>query len=146
MSSIPADDNKKIVRLVRISTAAAFISLSVVVTYAYLAASDFGIYSDVIFVDAWDWWIVQSILRIEELSSACLILVIAFRNPFQEDSKIGKCFSCRFTSDRKKSLIETKDNSNTLTKSNQISPMVTATAVSIVNLPEGEPMKTGIDR
>ncbi|XP_045192652.2 uncharacterized protein LOC123548987 [Mercenaria mercenaria] len=85
---ISAEENRKIIRLIKISGFASCIALSIAVTHLYAACSEFGIYSDVIYVNAWDWWILQSVLRFEEITSSCLILVIAFRNPFAENGRI----------------------------------------------------------
>lgn len=65
-------------------------AICVAVTHVYAASSEFGIYSDVTYVQPWDWWILQSVMRFEEVASCCLILLIAFRNPFGENSKIVK--------------------------------------------------------
>lgn len=95
------------------------ISFSIIVTHVYLAASDFGIYSDVIYVDAWDWWIVQSFLRLEELSSACLILVVAFRTPFDDTSRLGNSIKRLFSNN--KAYDKSKDSA-TITTVNKVTP------------------------
>ncbi|WAR12874.1 hypothetical protein MAR_027054 [Mya arenaria] len=81
-------DQDKIRRIIKISAAASITAFSVAITHVYSACSEFGIYSNVTYVDAWSWWTLQTLLRLEELSSACIILVIAFRNPLDVDSKV----------------------------------------------------------
>lgn len=90
---ILAAENRTIVRLIKISGVASFVAISVAITHMYAAFSDFGIYSDVTYVKAWDWWILQSVMRLEEVASGCLILVIAFRSPFGETNVLSEWMS-----------------------------------------------------
>ena len=45
--------------------------------YMYASASAFGVYSDVKFVDAWSWWIVQTCFRVSEVSSGILVFTVS---------------------------------------------------------------------
>lgn len=57
-------------------------AFTICITYIYAAASrEFGIYSDQRHVDAWHWWSLQTVLRLEEIVACGLVLTIAFRNP-----------------------------------------------------------------
>lgn len=121
------------------------ISFSIIVTHVYLAASDFGIYSDVIYVDAWDWWIVQSFLRLEELSSACLILVVAFRTPFDDTSRLGNCIKRLFSNN--KAYDKSKDSA-TITTVNKVTPaedrITTVSNVRVCTISEDEVKRDGL--
>ena len=45
--------------------------------FIYASASVFGVYSDVKFVDAWSWWIVQTCFRVSEVSSGILVFTVS---------------------------------------------------------------------
>ena len=94
--------------MIATSGISSFVSFSISVTYIYTASSDFGIYSDVIFVDAWDWLILQTVLRTEEVMSCFLVLTIAFRNSSDTCksclTKIQKRFSTKVDVTKKNSI------------------------------------------
>jgi len=83
------DDQHKIRRIIKVAAAASVIAFSVAFTHVYAASSVFGVYSDVTFVGAWSWWSLQTLLRLEELSSAFIVLAIAYRNPFCQLSRVS---------------------------------------------------------
>nr|KAG5690608.1 hypothetical protein BaRGS_022612 [Batillaria attramentaria] len=59
----PDDQAARLQFLVRTTFLSAAVSLSVAVLNLYTIASDFGPYAGVAFVDAWSYWIVQTISR-----------------------------------------------------------------------------------
>ncbi|WAR13046.1 hypothetical protein MAR_027226 [Mya arenaria] len=73
---------RKTMMVVKVCIAASIVSLSIAATHVYSASSTLGVYSDVQFVDAWQWWIVQTAYRVEEVASAVIIVLMAFRNTF----------------------------------------------------------------
>lgn len=45
--------------------------------FSYSAFSEFGVYSDMKFVDAWSWWRLQTYLRVVEVVAAVLIFTVS---------------------------------------------------------------------
>ena len=45
--------------------------------YMYASVSAFGVYSDVEFVDAWSWWVLQTCFRASEVSSVILVFTVS---------------------------------------------------------------------
>ena len=80
-------------RLSKIAAGAAAVAFTIFVTYIYTASSEFGILSKQKHVGAWQWWTLQTIIRLEEIVACCLILTIAFRNPCVEADTITGCCS-----------------------------------------------------
>ncbi|XP_052248147.1 uncharacterized protein LOC127856151 [Dreissena polymorpha] len=118
--SVAIDEHKKVARIVKISYAASVIAFAVAVTHIYAASSEFGIYNDVTYVDAWDWWILQTLLRLEELSSAFIIVLIAFRNPLEGTKFYSWC--AKWTS-------TTSDSNTNSSERNVANSLVTYTMV-----------------
>ena len=97
MIFFPDDESKKILRLSKAAAVASAISLVICATHIYDASSEFGIYSVVEYVDAWHWWALQTIKRLEEVFACMLVLVIAFRKPCDRKSHVTTCFGERKT-------------------------------------------------
>lgn len=85
-------ESRKILRLSKAAAIASVVAFTIFVTYLYAASSEFGIYSNRKHVDAWHWWSLQTILRLEEIVACCLVLMIAFRNPCQRVCSVSRCF------------------------------------------------------
>ena len=115
---IPGYEEKKILRLSKIAAVAAAAAFTIFVTYIYTASSEFGILSKQKYVGAWQWWSLQTVLRLEEVVSCSLVIVIAFRNPCGEYSELTGCF-CK----TRKTTITPVDGTNVK------SPDVTVSAI-----------------
>ena len=91
------EETRKILRLSKAAAVASTIAFIICATHIYDASSEFGIYSDVDYVDAWHWWALQTIKRLEEVFACVLVLVIAFRKPCDAHCHVTNCFAQRKT-------------------------------------------------
>ncbi|XP_067652617.1 uncharacterized protein [Haliotis asinina] len=66
----------RLLRLTKTIYMSAFISFSICVTNLYSAVSDFGVFTTKIFVESWPWWILQTVLRLEEIAASLVVLTI----------------------------------------------------------------------
>ena len=118
---LAGEEYAKIQKISRIAFAASLTAFSICVTYIYSASSDFGIYSDVIYVEAWDWWILQSVIRLEEIVSCCLVLIVVVRNPLQSHCAKFASANRRVRSQPSMKTAITDVNQSGLNKSTHIS-------------------------
>lgn len=73
------------------------IGFSIIATHIYASSSVFGVYSDVIFVDAWSWWALQTLMRSEELAEVIVVICVAKRSILPKDAlkRLASCLICR---------------------------------------------------
>lgn len=79
-------------RLTRMSFVSGIVSGSISVTYMYASVSEFGVHSDVPFVEPWSWWTLQSFMRLEEVV-VCFLVLITVSKSSSYDIFVGK-FTC----------------------------------------------------
>ncbi|KAK3086616.1 hypothetical protein FSP39_021053 [Pinctada imbricata] len=91
-SGLLVENQTALSSLIRICAVSAVIGVSIVATYIYSSVSVFGVYSDEKFIDAWDWWILQTVIRLEEISESLIVLIVASRSAISRNNFFGKCF------------------------------------------------------
>lgn len=62
-------------------------------TYLYASVSEFGVHSDIAFVDPWAWWTLQSFMRLEEVV-VCFLVLITVCKSSSYDTFVGKLSGC----------------------------------------------------
>lgn len=60
--------------------------------YIYSAAGVFGVYSDVMFIEPWPWWSLQTSLRVTELIAAVLVFTVSAKRvqPATQEQQISE--------------------------------------------------------
>lgn len=86
-----------ILRLLVTCYVSSAIGFSIIATHIYASSSVFGVYSDVIFVDAWSWWALQTLMRSEELAEVIVVICVAKRSILPKDAlkRLASCLICR---------------------------------------------------
>ncbi|KAJ8320473.1 hypothetical protein KUTeg_002060 [Tegillarca granosa] len=74
---ISDNQTDSIKRLTILCFVAAVTALVICVTHIYSAVSVFGVYSNVLYIDPWSWWSLQTLMRVEELVSSIIVIIIA---------------------------------------------------------------------
>ncbi|KAL3860773.1 hypothetical protein ACJMK2_010844 [Sinanodonta woodiana] len=78
-SSASADQDPQIndiSKFIRVSAMSAITALAIVVTCVYTACTEIGLYSTYDHVDAWSFWTLNTVIRIEEITSCCIVLYV----------------------------------------------------------------------
>lgn len=69
--------SKKDILYIHVIYASGINNLIICTLYSYSTFSEFGVYSDMKFVDAWSWWRLQTYLRVVEVVAAVLIFTVS---------------------------------------------------------------------
>ncbi|XP_068682413.1 uncharacterized protein [Montipora foliosa] len=85
--------------------------------FLYASVSDFGVYSDSKFVDAWSWWTLESCLRVIEVVASLLIFTVSAKRKSLKKTHTEKCEESKsrrismlnYFRSRKLQTVETKD-------------------------------------
>ncbi|XP_050398417.1 uncharacterized protein LOC126816193 [Patella vulgata] len=75
-SSSKDPTSKRLQRLTKSIFISSAVALSIAVTNLYAAVDIFGVFSPIMVVDSWSWWILQTCLRVEETMASILVLSV----------------------------------------------------------------------
>ena len=90
----------------------------------YGAAGVFGIYSNVIYVDAWPWWFLQTAFRCLETAMCLLLLIMNMNTSASRSSALTAWTRCCFRHSRVgASTLESSTRNKTLPRSSTMEPI-----------------------
>ena len=134
LSFCTGSQDKKAMRLHRNIMVCSGLAVASCVTHIYGAFGVFGIYSDLVVVPAWPWWVFQTLMRLEEILMAVLVFKLAGKakkvtqNSDAKQTGISKMFH---------SAIERINPSGRYARRKQVTPLTSATDCRGTPSPDG---------
>ena len=88
------DNSTQLSSLIKICYLSMLVGVAIVTTHLYSSAGDFGVYSNVQYVDSWSWWALQTAMRTEEILETSIVIVVASRSVQSKRDIFHHCLRC----------------------------------------------------